>query len=319
MVAARADDVPSHHALIYRDQREYLACIDDFSQAGLAAGEPLFLALPGPRNRLVRDRLRLDWGRVAYTDMAETGRNPARIIPEISTFAGRHPGRRVRCIQEPAWPGRSAAELREVIRHEALINQAFAGMAIDVLCLFDARLRHSVTEGAGHTHPAIHSGGRLRASASYGGPASIPPECDLPLPAVPAQAESVSYRNDLAPLRRLVDSHARRSGLSADRAASLVLAASELAANTLRHTSAAGTLHIWHTWLEVLCQVHDQGRITDPLAGRRRRPAIERGHGLWVVNHVCDLVEQRTGPDGTTIRLHMGLPLAQTARVTAVR
>jgi len=66
-------------------------------------------------------------------------------------------------------------------------------------------------------------------------------------------------------------------------------------------------MHIWHTGEEILCQIRDQGWITDPLAGRTRRPPDERGHGLWVVNQVCDLVEQRTGPAGTTIRMHMGI------------
>ena len=44
----------------------------------------------------------------------------------------------------------------------------------------------------------------------------------------------------------------------------------------------------------------------DPLVGRRR-PAEATGLGLWVVHQVCDLVELRTGPAGTTIRTHMRL------------
>ena len=44
------------------------------------------------------------------------------------------------------------------------------------------------------------------------------------------------------------------------------------------------------------------------LAGRRRPiPDAGRGHGLWVVNQLCDLVELRTGSTGTTVRLHMRL------------
>ena len=31
------------------------------------------------------------------------------------------------------------------------------------------------------------------------------------------------------------------------------------------------------------------------------------GKGLWLVNQVCDLVEVRSNPDGTTICLHMRL------------
>ena len=60
-----------------------------------------------------------------------------------------------------------------------------------------------------------------------------------------------------------------------------------------------------HTGAEVLCQVHDSGRITDPLAGRVRHGPDDRGHGLWLVNQVCDLVELRSGDAGTTVRIHL--------------
>src|SRR5215471_18033054 len=213
---AALDSGLSHLGFFYRDQRDYLARIEAFTSAGHASGEPVFIAVPGDKVSVLRERL---GGPVRSADMAEMGRNPARIIPEIRDFIDAHPGKRVRYVGEPVWPGRSAAEMCEVARHEALINLAFTGMA----------------------------------------------------------------------------------------AAILALAASEIAANTLQHTSAGGTMHIWHTGEEILCQIRDQGWITDPLAGRTRRPPDERGHGLWVVNQVCDLVELRTGPAGTTFRLHMNL------------
>jgi hypothetical protein len=48
--------------------------------------------------------------------------------------------------------------------------------------------------------------------------------------------------------------------------------------------------------------------ITDPLAGRRR-PSLDArgGHGLWIVNEVCDQVEILSDETGTTIRMHMDL------------
>jgi hypothetical protein len=66
-------------------------------------------------------------------------------------------------------------------------------------------------------------------------------------------------------------------------------------------------LHIWHTPRQVVCQLQDRGWITDPLAGRARTGPDDRGHGLWLVNHVCDLVELRSGPWGTCVRLHVSL------------
>jgi hypothetical protein len=85
-----------------------------------------------------------------------------------------------------------------------------------------------------------------------------------------------------------------------------VIAASEVAANTLKHTSGGGVVRVWATDHEVLCQLEDTGYIADPLAGFSR-PAVDTlgRQGLWLVNQVCDLAEIRTSELGTTIRLHM--------------
>ena len=301
---AALDSGLSHLGFFYRNQRDYLARIEAFTSAGHASGEPVFIAVPRDKFSVLRERL---GGPVRSADMAEMGRNPARIIPEIRDFIDAHPGKRVRYVGEPVWPGRSAAEMCEVARHEALINLAFTGMAVTILCPYDATgLPPSVVRGAELRHPAVLGNGR-RAAGRSPRPGTLPPECGRPLPAPPAAAETLSYETDLRPLRRLVAGYAGRAGLREERAANLALAASEIAANTLQHTSAGGTMHIWHTGEEILCQIRDQGWITDPLAGRTRRPPDERGHGLWVVNQVCDLVELRTGPAGTTFRLHMNL------------
>ena len=97
---------------------------------------------------------------------------------------------------------------------------------------------------------------------------------------------------------------AGQAGLSPDRTADLVLAVGEVAANTVRHAGARGTLLVWRTGTEIICQVSDQGQIHDPLVGRRRPPETG-GLGLWVVHQVCDLVELRSGPGGTVVRMHM--------------
>ena len=167
-VVAAAGDGLSHHALFYRDQREFLACIASFAHDGLARSEPVFIAVPGSKGRLVGSQLGQDFRSMAYADMAETGRNPARIIPAVRSFIDQHPGRRIRFIEEPVWPGRSAAERYEVARHEALINFAFAGTAASILCLYAADgLADSVAGTVRHTHPEILADGRQRASAGY--------------------------------------------------------------------------------------------------------------------------------------------------------
>ncbi len=306
---AGGSDGLRHVALLYRDQAEYRARILDFARAGMAKGEPSFIAVPGDEARLLGDQLDASPGVLQCSDMADMGRNPARIIPELRAFVDRHPGRRVRFVGEPIWPGRSAAEICEATRHEALINLAFPGTRLTVLCPYDlARLAPSAIAGARRTHPEFLTDGRPTEASGHGAPWRVPPECDRPLPPPPASGEALGYSTDLTPVRLLVASHARRTRLASERAADLVLAASEIAANTLSHTRSDGMLHVWHDEREIFCQVHDGGWIADPLAGRLRRTPESHGHGLFLVNHVCDLVEMRTGRAGTTVRLHMRLP-----------
>jgi anti-sigma regulatory factor (Ser/Thr protein kinase) len=117
-----------------------------------------------------------------------------------------------------------------------------------------------------------------------------------------------TYRSDLSQVRALVLQHALEAGLAESRANDLVLAVSEVAANTLRHTRSAGTLGIWHDTDEIVCEIRDGGTITDPQVGRHK-PALDAsgGHGLWIVRQVCDLVELTSDANGTTVRMHMAL------------
>jgi anti-sigma regulatory factor (Ser/Thr protein kinase) len=122
---------------------------------------------------------------------------------------------------------------------------------------------------------------------------------------------SYTYTTDLAAIRAVVHGYAIKAGLTEERAIDLVLAVSEVAANTVRHAKSPGSLQIWHDAHEIVCQLHDEGKITDPLAGLRA-PSLDAngGHGLWIVNEVCDRVDLRSDEAGTTIRLHMTLTAA---------
>jgi anti-sigma regulatory factor (Ser/Thr protein kinase) len=298
-----------HLALFYHGRGEYLSALGGFIRASRARGDAVFVAVPERKAQLVRRELGDDSAQVTLVDMAELGRNPARIIPAVLAYAGKHRGQHVCFIGEPIWPGRTEAELQEATRHEALINLAFRDSPVTVVCPYDsAGLPGSVIADAACTHPAVIKGRRETASARYLGPAVLPPRCHRPLPSPPAHAEALGYRDDLRPVRRFVASRARCAGLTPPRIPDLVIATSELAANTLRHTGGGGTVQVWRTSQEIIGQVADTGQITDPLAGHRARSdELVGGNGLWVVNQVCDLVQARTGQAGTTTRVHMGL------------
>ncbi len=244
---------------------------------------------------------------MTLADMAELGRNPARIIPAVLSYVSQHRDQNVCFIAEPIWPGRTAAEIEEATRHEALTNLAFRDSPVTVLCPYDGvRLSTSVLADVACTHPAVIKNHQEIASVRYLGPPDLPPRCNRALSPPPAHAEALGYRDDLYPVRSFVASRAERAGLAPLRVPDLVLAISELAANTLHHTRGGGTVHFWRTGARIICQVSDTGRITDPLA-RHRVPPDEQlgGKGLWLVNQICDLVQFRTGHAGTVTRLHM--------------
>jgi len=136
------------------------------------------------------------------------------------------------------------------------------------------------------------------------------PDGDGPLP-ISDDPMSYTYTTDLAAIRAVVHRYALQAGLTEARAIDLTLAVSEVAANTVKHAKSPGSLKIWYDAKEIVCQIHDEGIITDPLAGRRQ-PSLDAlgGHGLWIVNQVCDQVEIQSDETGTTVRLHMNLPAA---------
>jgi anti-sigma regulatory factor (Ser/Thr protein kinase) len=300
-----------HEALIYRARTDWLESVRSFVGEGLARDEPVSIGVSVHAATLLREALRDLWARIDFFDMTALGRNPGRILPAMLEFAARYPGRPVRYVSEPLWPGRSTPEIAEVSRHEALLESAFADIAARVLCIYDGDGLNSATIScAEQTHPAIIGDRWAQVSVGYAGPGIVPPQCDHSPPPPPADAAALSYNRDLRPVRAQVASCARAAGLAPDRTADLVLAVSEVAANSLRHASGTGTLHTWITPAEIICEIRDSGIITDPLAGRRRPPSEAPGQGLWVVNQVCDLVELRSGPEGTRIRMHMYRPEA---------
>jgi anti-sigma regulatory factor (Ser/Thr protein kinase) len=299
-----------HAAFFYRTPAEFTAGVLPYVEAGAAAREPVMVASHGRNLRLLRARLDGLGERVAFADLASIGPNPGRLLGWMRQITEQHRGQPVRHVHEAVWPSRRPEEVGEVIRHEALINQIVGRWRVSVLCPYRLALGPDVVASAERTHPALIRDGHRRASPVYDPQLLVPAEYDRPLGDPPPGAAVLAYRDDLARVRAFTARHAHQAGLPDGRVRDLVIAVAELAANTLVHTSSAGTLGIWATTNEVICQVHDAGCLEDPLIGRLRPDpaALGGGRGLWVAHQLCDLVEIRTGRDGTQIRLHMRLP-----------
>lgn len=300
----------THLALFYQTPNEYAARVAAFLRSGLTAGEPALVVIPPAHCGWLRDVLGAEADDVRFEDMTQVGRNPSWIIPKVREFVDAYPGQHVRYVGEPIWPARTPPEQREAIRHEALINLAFAATHAAILCAYDTtRLAAAVIADARRTHPALVADGATAPSQTFAGIGHMPLSSQTPLAPPPVDAMSLEYTTDLSAVRAEVEKQARQTGLPEMRIVDLVLAVSEVAANTVKHARSRGTLDISLDEREIVCTIHDSGTITDPLAGRRRpAPDASDGHGLWLVHQVCDLVEMRSDDSGTTIRMHMSLP-----------
>jgi anti-sigma regulatory factor (Ser/Thr protein kinase) len=294
-----------HHAVFYSGAGGLVDAVVPFVRDGLANDEPVLVALPPERLAAVERELGADASEVELVDMHELGGNPARIIPEWRRFlADRGGSRPVRGVGEPVWAGRRNAELSEAALHEALLNLAFDdGVGWQLICPYDsAALPQSVLEQATRSHPVAR--GALPGEG-YGGHDHALEQFTALLPDPPEQADLLPFaRHDLAGLRSSVATLARHAGLSGEEVDGLVLAAHEVATNSVVHGGGAGELRAWGEADAFIVEVRDPGVITDPLVGRGLLSDVtEDGRGIWMANQLCDLVQVRSSSAGTTVRL----------------
>jgi anti-sigma regulatory factor (Ser/Thr protein kinase) len=302
-----------HESFFYSGEGEFLAGTLPLIEQALELGRPVLVAVAPARIALLREALVARPTDVGFVDMHELGRNPARAFSGWQQFLEDYASVRepLLGIGEPVWPGRSAAELAECQRSEALLNLAFAGTRPwRLLCLYDLDgLDAQVIEAARHSHPYLAEPGASSPNALYSAADCLEGVFAGALPPPAARVQELEFsRAQLAPARHLVAARAARAGLARARCDELVLAVSELTANSVRHGGGTGWLRVWRERRTLLCEVQDAGHIEVPLAGRLRpRPEQLTGRGLWLVNQLCDLVQIRSDHTGTVARLHMDL------------
>lgn len=306
-----------HEAALYRDEDDFLDLVTAYVREGLAQDEAVVVVEPGPRLELLRTALGSDAGGVEWFDMVDVGTNPGRIIPLWADVLAEHAGtgRALRGIGEPAYAGRRAAEFVECEIHEALLNLAFGGgPPWRLLCPYDQRLPAAVRAVGLRTHPLWRDAQGTAPSDSWvamdaGTDLATLPACAPLPPPTDVVLRGEFARRDVPAVRRTVRQFALSCALSAEQVDNLELAASELASNSVRHGGGGGSVALWREPDAVIVEFTDSGRLIDPLVGRRRPEAqAEGGMGVYLVHQLCDLVQVRSGSQGTTVRVTTWLP-----------
>ena len=302
-----------HEAFLWSGDDQFVAGTVSFVREGLEGGQAVMAALTRPRAQLLREALGPDARAVEFVDMEQLGANPSRIIPAWQAFADERivDGRPVRGIGEPIWPARREVEVAECQLLEGLLNMAVhPDTPLWLLCPYDVQsLPEAIVEEAHRSHPVVLDIEAHRGSTAYGGAHHVGTLFEEDLPWVDVVVAHRPFgEGDFAAVRRDVADHASSAGVDADRCDDLVLAVHEVAVNSVRYGTGGGELRIWQEDRALVCEVRDRGRIADPMTGRRRPgDDVVRGRGLWMANQLCDLVQVRSGPTGTTVRLHTWL------------
>ncbi len=117
-------------------------------------------------------------------------------------------------------------------------------------------------------------------------------------------------------LREAVLAHVAAAGMEEHRAADVMLAVHELAANAVRHGGGTGRLQMRVTGGKLIFQVTDPGPAASNghnpgsqppgqhpsgTASRKQPWPYQPGHGLWLVRRVADHVSASSGPAGSRV------------------
>ena len=262
------------------------------------------VAVRNDRAKPLRDALGRDAIDVHFVDMAELGHNPARIIPGWRRFLDEHSldDRPVRGVGEPIWSDRRPDELFESQLHEALLNVAIdPDTPLWLRCPYDlGSLPAEVIAEASRSHPVLVEAGGYSGSHSYGGMQHVEDLFAADLPEPEATTDGLALPAEAGTVAALIGRHGAAVGLDQERAWGLSLAVRETTAAAM----AGGTLRVWSEPGALVCEIRDPGLVDDPMAGRRRPAGAEPDpRGLWLANQVCDLVQVRSTPAGTTVRI----------------
>jgi len=302
-----------HAAAFCASPADLLAQVRPLVGDALHRGEVVALALRPATERALRDSL------------GDAGGAPGRIVSLPSPApADAHSGQTL--------AGRRARELRAVVADggaavvvvehdgdldgddggfwtelDAAVNIALADLPVDLTCFYpEFPLHLGVVEGARDNHPHLLVDGVLRHNPDHRPPREV--LAARPAPAPPllgAPDVQLRFRAwQLHDVRAAVETAAREAGLEADRIGDVVLAVNEVATNAVEHGTIEAGLQVWTGADGIVCEVHDGGRLLDPLPGLRPpHPGEARGRGVWIARQICDVLHVWADARGTHVRV----------------
>ncbi|MFP5220337.1 MAG: anti-sigma factor RsbA family regulatory protein [Actinomycetes bacterium] len=301
-----------HQALLYRTGREFADAVVPYVRDGLAQRDRVVVITSPGNVELLRRELMPEEQEAVELRCAD-----ASYIRPGPALAGYHEllagharsGQRLRVVGEQPLAALPDKHVRELCRVDAAFNDVCSFPGVSIVCPYDVgALAPDVIDLVRRSHPELTSGGRRRRNPDYVTPAELLAEHrhGPPLDEPNGPLRELIRPTRPSEARAFVADSARQLGVDGPRLDDFLIAVNEITANAFRHAT-IDRVRVWREADRLCCGVRDSGPgLADPLAGYRQ-PALDAsaGRGMWLAHQLADLVEVRTGPTGTVVRLHL--------------
>ncbi|RZT86495.1 anti-sigma regulatory factor (Ser/Thr protein kinase) [Pseudonocardia sediminis] len=297
------------HGLVSHDgPADFVGRVAPLAEAALSRGDQVTLAVSPASEELLRDRLGGE--RVStLTALAPAARGSGQTVAawrarELRALCSA--GRDVFVVTEhdAALDGPDGSYWTEL---EAALNISLGGLPVTQVCGYpQIPLHQVVADAALVNHPLLLRAGELMHNPEHRSPAQVMANLPVAPPELLGPPDVFLRYNtfELARVRDAVEDAVRGSELERTRGEDLVLAVNEIATNAVEHGSSQAELFLWAGPDELVCELHDEGRLEQPLIGLAPpHPSQARGRGTWIARQLCDALHVWRDSGGTHVRL----------------
>jgi anti-sigma regulatory factor (Ser/Thr protein kinase) len=293
-----------HNALVYDSVEEYVTTAVAFLREGLRGGEGAVVANTRPGLALMREALGDDAASVAFVDVGEAYTRPARTLAAYHAVYAEQLARTpsLRAVADVQF-GPDPAEWDLWAAYEAVFNESFAHLPAWVVCTYDGRgLPDAIRDAVWRTHPTVVTEDGPAVSDRYEDPDRLLRRAIAP-PAPLSSGRPIGFGRDAEEFRERLARELDLAGVPEQRSLEMLLAATEVAANAVRHGGGVRDVRVGRAAGRFACEIVDAGPGFDEPAAGYLAPRPGSGSGLWVARQLTWQIDFFHAADGFTARI----------------
>jgi AcrR family transcriptional regulator len=296
----------THEAFFYSSDREFAARLVPFLRDAVAANQGAIAVTTEERIKLLRRRLGSDGDAVSCFDATRWYRRPGSALVawrDALDQQFRAGFESVRAIGEIQF-GNDKAGISNWTRYESLVNRAFAGRSVWMMCPYNTQtVPDEILSEARRAHPITSTLPARTASPPHFGAHEL--GADLAHAAARPEAHErtraeLSQLDDLTDVRRRVRWEAQSAGLTVDVVDDLLLAITELAQRLLAEGGTTAIVRTARQDGEWFCEIRSDRPAAEAL------PFGPDEVGVLVGRVISDVVEVADDQHGSLVRFVFG-------------